>query len=213
VTEIAFQVLDARAERYAATPTLLFRVRIDAPAGAVIHSIPLRCQIRIEPQRRRYSSPEEERLLELFGETPRWGDTLKPFLWSHVSTVVPSFTSTTEIELPLACSYDLEVAAAKYLHSLDEGEIPLVFLFSGTIFAKAEAGLTVSQISWNTDRTYRLSVKVWRDLMNHYFPNAGWVRLQRDTLDQLMHFKAKRAITSWDQAFEILLREAGESAA
>jgi hypothetical protein len=213
MTGVGFEILDGRAERYAATPTLLFRVRIDVPSGEVIHSIPLRCQIRIEPQRRRYALAEQDRLLDLFGETPRWGDTLKPFLWSHVSVVVPGFTGSTEVELALGCSYDLEVAAAKYLHSLDHGEIPLVFLFSGTIFAKGPNGISVSQVPWNTDRSYRLSVKVWRDLMNFYFPNAGWLRLQRDTLDHLMRFKARRAIASWDQTLEILLREAGEQAA
>jgi len=107
----------------------------------------------------------------------------------------------------------LEVAAAKYLHSLDDGEIPLVFLFSGTIFSMGPNGVSVSQVPWNTDGSYRLSVKVWRDLMNLYFPNAGWLRLQRDTLDHLMRFKARRAIASWDQTVEILLREAGEQAA
>jgi hypothetical protein len=211
--KLAISIVSARSERYAATPTLMFRMRLDDTAGEVIHSIALRCQIRIEPQRRRYSPAEEERLLELFGETPRWGDTLKPFLWSHVSAVVPGFTGSTETDLPVACSYDLEVAGAKYLHSLDDGDIPLVFLFSGSIFAKGPDGLKVMPVSWNKDASYRMPVAIWRELMNIYFPNAGWLRLSRDTLDLLTRFKAERALASWDQMFEVLLREVGEKAA
>lgn len=213
MSEIVFRILGARVERHAAAPTLVFGLRLEAPPEEVVHSILLRAQIRIEPQRRRYSPAEEERLVDLFGETPRWGDTLKPFLWSHLSTVVPGFVAASETDLPLPCSYDLEVAAAKYLHSLEAGEVPLVFLFSGTVFAKGTAGLSVSQISWSSEAAYRLPVKLWRGLMDAYFPNAGWLRLQRETIDRLMSFKARRALVSWDQALDILLREAGEKAA
>ena len=91
----------------------------------------------IEPQRRRYEPAEQARLVELFGDAPRWGETLRPFLWTHVGTVVTGFTATTEIDLPITCTYDFEVAAAKYLHGLDDGEIPLLLLFSGTVFRAA----------------------------------------------------------------------------
>ena len=77
--------------------------------------------MKIEPQRRHYDDAEEARLYELFGETPRWGDTLRPFLWTHVSAIVPGFDGATEIDLPIVCTYDFEVAAAKYLHALDDG--------------------------------------------------------------------------------------------
>ena len=210
---LSIAIVDARPELYAATPTLMFRMGLEDAGNEVIHSIALRCQIRIEPQRRRYSPAEEGRLLELFGESPRWGDTLKPFLWSHVSTVVPGFTKETEADLPVACSYDLEVAGAKYLHALDDGEIPLVFLFSGTIFAKGPDGLKVSPVSWNKDASYRMPVRLWRELMDLYFPNAGWLRLSRNTLDLLGRFKAERALASWDQVFEVLLQEAGKKVA
>ena len=213
MSDVRFQIVGARPEPYAATPTLAFRLRAESPAPQVIQSIALRCQIRIEPQRRRYSSVEEKRLLELFGETPRWGDTVKPFFWSDVSTVVRGYTGSTETDLPVSCTYDLEVAAAKYLHALDDGEIPLVFLFSGTIFARGASGLEASQVSWNDDVSFRLPARIWRDVMNLYFPNAGWLRLRRETLDALARVKAKRAIASWDDVLTALLREVGEDAA
>jgi hypothetical protein len=146
MTGIDFAVIDARPAPYAAVPTLTVALRATAPADEVIHAIALRCQIRIEPQRRRYAPEEEARLLELFGETPRWGDTLKPFLWTHVTAMVPAFTGQTEFELSVPCSYDFEVAAAKYLHALGDGEIPLLFLFSGTIFAQGDGRLRVAQV-------------------------------------------------------------------
>ena len=70
----------------------MFRLRGRRSATAArVHALALRSQIRIEPQRRRYQPSEEERLYELFGETPQWGDSLRPFLWTHVATTVGGF--------------------------------------------------------------------------------------------------------------------------
>ncbi|MGH9016522.1 MAG: DUF6084 family protein, partial [Acidimicrobiales bacterium] len=168
----------------------------------------LRCQIRIEPQRRRYAADEEERLYELFGETPQWGDSLHPFLWTHVSTTVAGFRGVTEIDLPVECTYDFEVAGAKYLHSLSEGEIPLLLLFSGTVFTRGESGFAAEPVSWHEDATFRLPVAVWRGLMDLYFPRSGWIRVGRDTLDDLREFRVRRGLPTWDQALQQLLKVA-----
>ncbi|HEX3212521.1 MAG TPA: DUF6084 family protein, partial [Actinomycetota bacterium] len=136
MTDLVFDCIDGQADRYAAVPTLQLKLRISETTGAQVHAIALRCQIRIEPQRRRYSPEEADGLLELFGEPPRWGDTLKPMQFATVSLMVPSFTGSTEIDLPVPCTYDFEVAASKYLHALGDGEVPLLLLFSGTVFTK-----------------------------------------------------------------------------
>src|SRR5262249_49945145 len=152
--------------------------------------------------------PEEQALLtEQFGEVPRWGDTLKPFLWTHVSAIVPVFTASTEFQLPVPCSFDFELTVAKYFRALGGGDIPLLLLFSGTIFAKGEAGLQASQVPWNTDVSYRLPLQVWRDLAEIYFPNSGWLRLRHETLSELLKFKSRRALASWDDVIEALLKE------
>ena len=39
--------------------------------------------------------------------------------------------AVTEVDVPVSCSYDLEVASARYLQGLDDGTIPLLMLFSG----------------------------------------------------------------------------------
>lgn len=143
MSKLSFTVLGARAEPYAAGPTLVFRLQITETSGERIHAIALRCQIQIEPRRRRYSPTEEERLLELFGEPQRWGDTLRTVLWTHASLMVPGFRESAEVDLPVTCTYDFEVAGAKYFHALDDGEIPLLLLFSGTVFAKGQTGFSV----------------------------------------------------------------------
>jgi len=208
MSELSIEVVDARAEQYAAVPTLMMRLAIAESSGDPVHAIALRAQIQIEPQRRRYTKAEEARLLELFGEQPQWGDSLRPFLWTHATAMLTGFTGRTEIDLPVPCSYDFEVAAAKYLHSLDDGEIPLALLFSGTVFARRDGVVTVQPVPWHVEASYRLPVKVWRDVMDHYFPNGGWIRISRDTIDALTRYKAERAIPTWDDAFELLLKEA-----
>lgn len=210
MSELVFDCVDAQPERYAAAPTLLFKLRIAETSGEVIHAIALRCQIRIEPQRRRYSPPEEERLLDLFGDSPRWGETLKPLQFTNVATMVPGFRGSTEIELPVVCTYDFEVAAAKYFHSLEDGEIPLLLLFSGTVFSKGDTGFAVHQVPWHKEAPYRLPVRVWRQVMDLYFPNSAWIRVRRDTFDALQLFKSRRGLPMWDDALEALLQQAEE---
>jgi hypothetical protein len=203
--ELSFECVDVRPERYAVAPLLSFKIRITESDGEPVHAIALRCQIRVEPRRRRYAPSEEERLLDLFGEPSRWSETLNPFQFANVSHIVPAFTRSVDVDLPVPCTYDFEVAAAKYFHSLESGEIPLLLLFSGTVFSRDVTGFSVQQIPWHHESAYRLPVTVWRELMDIHFPNSGWIRVRRDTLDALQRFKATRALTSWDQAFEELL--------
>jgi hypothetical protein len=209
LTELAISVVSSQPDPYAAVPTILLRLRIETPLAEPVHAMVLKAQIRIEPQRRRYSVEEEARLVELFGDAPRWGETLKPFLWTHVATTVAEFTGSVEIDLPVACTYDFEVAAAKYLHSIRDGEIPIVLLFNGTTFRHGVDGLMVEPIAWHVEAEHRLPVAVWRSTMDGFFPNSGWIRLSADTIDALTAYKSDRALTSWEDTFERLLKEAG----
>lgn len=212
MADLTIDCVDVRPERYGTSPTMIFRLRITENSATPIHAIALRVQIRIEPQRRRYSPGESELLMSLFGEPSRWAETLKPMQFTTVSAMVPSFTGSTEIDVPVPCSYDLEVAAGKYFHALSDGIVPFVLLFSGTAFSKGQQGFWVDQVPWHLESDYRMPVEAWQQLMDLYFPNEGWVRLRRDTLDALMRYKAKHAIPSWDAAMEKLLAEAGEAA-
>jgi uncharacterized protein DUF6084 len=210
MSKLAFTVVDARIEPYAVVPTLIFRLQITEGAGEQIHAIALRCQIQVEPRRRHYSSGEESQLLELFGEPDRWGDTLRTLLWTHASLMVPGFQDTTVIDVPITCTYDFEVVAAKYLESLEDGEVPLLFLFSGTIFTRGQLGFSVEQIPWEKEATFRLPVRLWRELMDRYFPGSAWIRLRRESFDALYRFKGRHALPTWDDAVESLLRHSEE---
>ena len=210
MNDLQFSVLGADATPYAAAPTITFDVRITDPTETPVLAIALRCLIKIEPQRRRYEPAEEDRLVELFGETPRWKDTLRPFTWAQVSTMVPAFTGTVDIEVAVPCTYDLDVAAAKYLHGVEHGEVPVVLLFSGSVFSRSSTGFDFVPVPWQGEASYRLPVEVWRTMMDQYFPGEGWLRLPRDTIDALQRFKAARALPTWEQAIETLLKEAGE---
>lgn len=208
MTSLAFQILEATAEPHAAVPTVLLRTRASETDGRGIHALALRCQIRIEPRKRSYNPDEERRLYELFGETPQWGDSLRPFLWTHVSATLGGFEGATEFDLPLECTYDFEVAAAKYIHALGEGAIPLILLFSGTVFPRAKSGFVAEPVSWGVEATFRLPVATWRSTMDLYFPNGAWIRMRRETLDRLQRYRVLRALPTWDLAFEHLLKEA-----
>ncbi len=209
MNDLSIAVLSSQPDVYAAAPTLVLRLRITAPEDQPVHAMVLKAQIRIEPQRRRYSAEEEVRLLELFGEAPQWGESLRPFQWTQVTTTVGEFTGAIEIDLPVPCSYDLEVAAAKYLHSLGDGDVPLALLFNGTIFSYRDERLVVQPVPWHVEAQHALPVATWRATMDTYFPNSGWIRLQRETLDALLRYKADRALISWEDTIERLLKEAG----
>jgi hypothetical protein len=208
LTELGFECLGARAEPYAVSPTLLLRLRVTDGSEDGVHMMALRCQIRIEPRERRYTAAEAELLGDLFGEPHRFDETLTAMPFAHVSIMVPGFTGSTEIDVPVPCGYDLEVAAGKFFAALDDGEIPLLLLFSGTVFARTDRGFTVRPVPWDREAHCRLPVAVWRELIELYFPGSGWLRLRRDTLRALQRFKSSHALATWDEAVERLLAEA-----
>lgn len=214
--DLDFRVQGAEPQRFAAAPHLLFKLRIDeaVPAGAEptpIHAVALRCQVRIEPAKRRYEAHQQGRLLDLFGTPERWGQTLRPMLWTHVSTVVPPFKGNTAVDLPVPCSYDFNLAATKYFHALDGGDIPLCFLFSGTIFYEAaEGALQVAQVPWENQASFRLPAATWRELMELHYPNTAYLCLRKDVFDRLDQYRSRRGLPSWEQALERLLVAAEE---
>ncbi|MGH8899696.1 MAG: DUF6084 family protein [Egibacteraceae bacterium] len=210
MTDLVFDCLDVQPERYAAAPALSFRLKIAETTGATIHTIALRCQLRIDVQRRRYTPEEAERLSDLFGEVSRWGETLKPMHFTTVSLMVQGFSGSTEVDMQVPLTYDFEVATAKYFHGLDEGEIPLVLMFSGTVYSKRDDAFAIELVPWHKEAAYRLPVPVWRETMDLYFPNSGWIRIRRDLLDRLRRYRSKHAPTSWDETIASLLKTAGE---
>lgn len=205
MTELSFDVLDVLPQEHAAAPHLLFRLRVTETSGQVVHAMALRCQLRIEPQRRPYDPVEQEGLADLFGSSERYTTTLKPFLWTHATAMVQGFSGTQEFDLPVACTYDFDVSATKYLLALQAGDVPLVLLFSGTVFTRGATGFAVQQLSWALEASCRMPVSTWRRLMDLYYPGAGWIRLDRDCLDALARYRTAHGLTSWEQTLAELL--------
>lgn len=200
-----FNVADMYAEPFAIAPQLTAQLHIEETTGQTVHAIALHCQVRIEPQRRRYDDAERAKLRGIFGDHERWGETLKPFQWMQCDTTVQGFVDATDVDLVLPCTYDFEVTAAQYLHGLDDGGVPLNLLFSGTVFTKGTTGFSVERIPWDCEARYQLPVAVWRDMISAHYPNTGWVRMEHDTLAMLTDYRARHGLTSWDETARSLL--------
>jgi len=205
--ELSFQIEKAEPQRFTVAPTLVFKLRItNEAADEMIHSVALRCQIQLEVTRRQYRPEDQEKLRDLFGETERWGQTLKTMLWTHASVVAPAFQGSAVIDLPVPCTFDFNVAATKYFHGLGEGDVPLNFLFSGTVFyADVDGTLQVGPIPWDKEARFKLPVKSWHEMMDIYYPNSAWLCLRRDVFERLYQYKVARGIPTWEQAFDRML--------
>jgi hypothetical protein len=205
VPDLHFQIEGAEATPNAAAPQISFKVRINNADPGAIHSIALRAQVQIEPVRRRYTAAEQEHLKELFGEPERWSKSLHPLLWTNANVSVAAFTGSTLIDVPVACTFDFNVAVTKYIYGLENGEIPTTLLFSGTVFHAGGMGLQVAQIPWDRDASYRLPVRVWKEMMDLHYPNTAWISLRRDVFDRLYEFKSRHGVPTWEQAIERML--------
>jgi hypothetical protein len=205
--DLRFAIEGAAAVPYAESPLLALQLRIEnEPEVERIQSIILQCQIRIEAARRRYAAAEQERLVDLFGAPERWVQTLRTTLWTYANVTVRPFEGATTVDVPVPCTFDFNVAATKYFHALEGGEVPLLVLFSGTVFYDAAGrGLQVAQIPWEKEARYRLPVSVWKEVIDRYYPNTAWLTLRRDIFDRLHEYKMKHGIPAWEHVFERLL--------
>jgi hypothetical protein len=208
VPEFVFECTGAYPDKAAAAPTISLQLHIEETTGVAVHALALRTQIRIEPLRRRYDDTEAAAMQDLFGDRARWGSTLKPLQLGFVNQMVPTFTDRTDVEIALPCSYDFDVAANKYLYALDEGEVPLLLLFSGTVFTAEGNGFSVSLVPWDREARYRLPVPVWKETMELHFPGTAWLRVGSLAFEALHEYRTAQQLTSWDDAIERLLKVA-----
>jgi hypothetical protein len=205
--DLNFQVERAEVVANAASPLLALKLRLTtSDPNETIHTVALRCQIQIETTRRKYTPEDQARLRDLFDDPSRWSQTLKNLLWTHASIVVPSFQGTTVVDLPVPCTFDFNVAATKYFDGLSDGEVPICVQFSGTVFyASPQGSLQVAPISWDKETRFKLPVKVWREMMESYYPNSAWLCLHKDAFDRLHQYKVRHGIPTWEEAIESLV--------
>jgi hypothetical protein len=212
--DLGITVESAEVVPFAASPTLAFKLRVaNSDPAETIHTVVLRSQIQIEVTRRRYTALDQERLRDLFGEPERWGQTLRNLLWTNTSAVIPQFTGVTTVDLHVPCTFDFSIATTKYFNGLADGDIPVLLMFSGTVFYADDTGaLRAAPVSWDKEAKYRLPLKVWKDMMDVYYPNTAWLCLRRDVFEELHRFKVDRGLPTWEQAFEIMLASLKEEA-
>jgi len=201
VPELGFAVEGAAPLEHAALPTLRVALRVDSDVP--IRSLLLDVQAQIAARRRPYDAGAHDRLFELFGPTANWGTSLRTLLWTRTTLVVPPFSASTVVDLDVPCSYDLEVLASRYFDALSDGDVPLEFLFSGTVFAGTP--LQATRISWEHEAEFRLPVRVWKETLDRHFRGTAWLRMGKEAFDRLSAYKARRALPSWDEAIDELL--------
>lgn len=206
---LSFAILTAEALPFAAVPTIAFDLKVtNAVQSEAVQSVALRSQILIEAAKRHYTPAERDSLRDLFGETDRWRETMRSLLWCHVNHTVPPFEDSIVVQLPVPCTFDFNVAAAKYFHAaLTEEPVSLCFQFSGTVFYHdAHGALQIGQISWNQEARFRLPAHVWREMMDHYYPDSAWLRLRRDSFARLYEYKRLQGLATWEEALDRLLQ-------
>ena len=205
--DLNFQVSGLDAAQRGLTPLLHFKIEIvNRTPAEKIQSVMLHAQIQVQSPQRTYTPSEKEKLRELFGRPEDWGRTLRNKLLAHANCIVPGFVERTEAVLVVPCTFDLNVAATKYFYALEEGEVPLLFLFSGTVFYSDQDGrLQIQQISWEKEASWRMPIGAWRELMDRHYPNTAFVWLERGVFDRLYEFKRQQGFATWEQAMERLL--------
>ncbi|MHA6623196.1 DUF6084 family protein [Pseudonocardia sp. DLS-67] len=211
---LRFTCTGSRPEAYAAGPSILLDLRIDEAAGQRVHAVALRTQIRIEPRGRTYTPDEAAKLTDLFGEPSRWGETLNPLQLATIASTVPGFSGSTTVAIPVPLTYDLDIAATKYFHGLsdapdEERGVPLLLLFSGSVFYAGPDGVQVGPVAWHEEATHLLPASVWRAAVDEHFPGSAWVRVRRDTVDALAGYRSEHVLRDWDDTILRLLKDAG----
>jgi len=204
---LAVTVLGAHPSPQTAAPGVTLRLRVEDLSGARIYAAAIRCQIQIAARTRRYAKDEQSRLYELFGSLSQWDRTLRSVTWSQSTVMVPSFDGRIDVDLAVPCTYDLQIASAKYLHAIRDGHVPLTLLFSGTVFQLNGGGISIEPVPWDLEASYQMPATTWHAAMDQFFPGGGWLIVRRDTIDRLQAFRGRHAVVTWDEAIDLLLQE------
>jgi hypothetical protein len=205
--DLDFKITGIEPARRGLAPLLHFILEVtNSPETETIQTVMLQAQIQIQAPGRVYNADEKKKLKELFGAPEDWGQTLRTRLWTHANTIIPQFHGHTTTILAVPCTFDFNVAATKYFYALEEGDVPLLFLFSGTTFYTAPDGrLQIQKISWEKECTWRMPIARWQELMEYHYPDSAWIAMRRDVFDQLYEFKRREGLSSWDEVLERLL--------
>ncbi len=207
---LKFEIISSEVKQYAIVPTLAFKLQISNDAeGEEVYAAALKCQVMIEAVKRTYNEESKDKLHELFGEPFRWDETLRSFFWTIINVPVPRFTGKTVVEVAIPCSEDQALAAGKYFYAVSNGEVPLAFLFSGTLFYKDPDGnLQITLVPWEKEAFCKMPARLWLEMMETHFPNTRWVKVPKDIYDRLVRHKAFTAFPTLEKCLESVLDKA-----
>lgn len=202
----ALEITGAAHVPFSAGPTMRFEALAREPDAIPVQSIGLSVQVMIDPARRGYDPATRARLAELFGAPERWAPSTSGLAWARVAVTVPGFSGEAAFGIEVPCTYDLEVAAAKYFYAVRDGVVPLSFHFNGNVFYRDGDGrLQMTPISWSTTARYGMAVSAWRAMIAEHYPGGGWVRVGEDTLERLHGLRAQRGLSTVDDLLRDLL--------
>ena len=208
--DLSFQIEAASVVPFAASPT--HRISSSTINNAVpdeaIHTIALRCQIQIEVTRRRYTPEEQERLLDLFGKPDRWSQTLRSLLWTHANRGCSRFRrdrARTSI-----CRFPAPSTSMSRRPSISRGSPMATSRCSCSSAAPSSTRRRQPPAGRahlvGSGSTIQAACKMWREMMDAYYPNSAWLNLRRDVFDRLYRYKMQHGIPTWEQALEQILR-------
>lgn len=208
--DLKFEIISSKVKQFAAVPTLVFNLQItNETPNEEVYAAALKCQVMIEAVKRRYNEETKDRLYELFGGAERWHDTLRTTFWQMITVPVPRFTGQTIVEINVPCSEDQGIAAGKYFYAVREGEIPLAFLFSGTLFYKdVEGDLQITLIPWEKEALCKMPASLWQDMMDLHFPDTRWLQVRKSIYERLVQYKAMNNFPTLETCLENILEEA-----
>ena len=206
IPEPEFAITSAAPLAFAAGPTMVFTAEATDPSGCEVQSMALSVQVMIDPARRGYDADTRGRLAELFGPPAGWTPSTQGLSWARLAAQVTAFSGSTTFSLEVPCTYDLEVAAAKYFYALEDGFVPLSFHFYGTVFYRAPDGrLQVALVPWSASAQFRMPISAWRAMIAEHYPGGGWIRLSEETLARLNARRSGRGLPSFEACIEELL--------
>ena len=169
-----------------------------------MRSVLLDVQVQIAARRRGYDAAAHDRLFELFGPVADWGTTLRTLLWTRTTLVVPGVRGRTVVDLDVPCSYDLEVAASRYLDALGDGDgaarVPVQR--QRVLRRRRRRAADDAAVVGAARRSTRCRCAVWKETMERYFRGTAWVRLRKERFDRLSAYKSRNALATWDDALD-----------
>jgi hypothetical protein len=212
VRQLTFRVTGAAPVPFAASPQVAFSVTVTNPEpSAPVRSALLRCQIQIDARARTYDARESEALRDIFGSGTVWGRAVGRLLWTHATAVVPEFEQETTFDVHAPCTIDLGLAWARYFAAIGAAEVPVLLLFSGTIFHDAGDGaLRTAPIPWSAEARCTVSADMWREALQEHYGCLAAIPLRKDLLDRLDRYRQRSGVSSWERAIEKLLLAGAE---